>query len=101
MKLLSLLTTTKYKFIPFKYDGEKKIDMIIYLKKYTIYSHNKNLPSLINIMMQDLLGEKSITDNINFVQVAQMPEQEDFELIYLYDLQYYIDDINSKKVKNY
>jgi hypothetical protein len=91
------LKTSELKFIPFEYDGEKKIDMIVYLKNFTVYSHNKNLPTLINIMLQDLLGEKSMAENINFVQLAQMPEQEDNELIYLYDLQLYLDDVNNGK----
>lgn len=90
------LKSSELKFIPFEYDGEKKIDMIVYLKNFTIYSHNKNLPTLIIIMLQDLLGEKSMAENINFVQLAQMPEQENDELIYLYDLQLYLDDINKQ-----
>lgn len=89
------LKTSELKFIPFEYDGVKKIDMIVYLKNFTIYSHNKNLPTLINIMLQDLLGQKSLAENINFVQLAQLPEQEDDEMIYLYDLQLYLDDINN------
>lgn len=93
------LKTSELKFIPLEYDGEKKIDMIVYLKNFTIYSHNKNLPTLINIMLQDLLGEKSMTENINFVQLAQMPEQQDDEMIYLYDLQLYIDDVNAGRSK--
>lgn len=91
------LKTSELKFIPFEYDGEKKIDMIIYLKNFTIYSHNKNLPTLIKIMLQDLLGEKSMAATINFVQLAQMPEQEDDELIYLFDLQFYLDEINNQR----
>lgn len=88
------LKASELKFIPFEYDGKKKIDMIIYLKNFTIYAHNKNLPILINIMLQDLLGEKSMAENINFVQLAQLPEQKNDEMIYLYDLQLYLDDIN-------
>ena len=88
------LKASELKFIPFEYDGEKKIDMIVYLKNFTINSQNKNLPTLINIILQDLLGEKSMAANINLVQLAQMTEQEEDELIYLYDLQYYLDDIN-------
>lgn len=91
------LKTSELKFIPFEYDGKKKIDMIVYLKNFTIYSHNKNLPTLINIMLQDLLGEKSMAENINFVQLAQMPDQEDNDLICLYDLQLYLDDINKQR----
>jgi len=36
------IKTSDLKFIPFEYHREKKIDMIIYLKNFTIYSHNKN-----------------------------------------------------------
>lgn len=92
------LKISELKFIPFEYDGEKKIDMIVYLKNFTIYSHNKNLKTLVSIMVQDLFGEKAMAENINFVQLAQMPEQENDEMIYLYDLQYYLDDINKNIV---
>lgn len=91
------LKMSDLKFIPFEYDGKKKIDIIVYLKNYTIYSHNKNLKTLVSIMLQDLLGEKSMAENINLVQLAQMPEQEDDELIYLYDLQLYLDEINKRQ----
>jgi len=87
------LKTNELKFIPLKYDGKKKIDIVVYMKNFTIYSHNKNLPLLINIMVHDLLGEKLMCENSNFVQLPQMPEQDD-DLIYLYDLQFYIDFIN-------
>lgn len=93
------LKTSELRFVPFLYDGVKKIDMLVYMKNYTVYSHNKNLMTLINMMLQDLLGEKSLAENINFVQLAQMPEDEDDELIYLYDLQYYLDDINRNQIR--
>jgi len=48
------------------------------------------------IIMQDLLGEKALFQNINFVELAQMPEQEENELIHLYDLQFYLDEINKR-----
>lgn len=47
-------------------------------------------------MVQDLLGEKFMRENINLVQLAQMPEQAD-DLIYLYDLQVYIDSLNEQE----
>jgi hypothetical protein len=94
------LKTSELKFMPFEYENEKKIDMIVYLKNFTIYSQNENLLQLIYIMMQDLLGEKSLYENINFVELAQLPEQEDDELIYLYDLQYYLDEINKSEEKS-
>ena len=92
------LKTSELKFTPLEYDGEKKIDIIVYLKNFTIYSHNNNLLQLVYIMIQDLLGEKSMYENINFVQLAQATDEED-ELICLYDLQCYIDDINSNQNK--
>jgi hypothetical protein len=92
------LKTSELKFTPFEYDGEKKIDMIVYLKNYTLYSHNKNLLQLIYFMMQDLLGEKYLYESINFVELAQMPEEEKVEMIYLYDLQFYLDDINKSNL---
>lgn len=90
------LKTSDLKFIALEYDGEKKIDIIVYLKNFTIYSLDKNLDILINIMVQDLLGEKFMRENINLVQLAQMPEQAD-DLIYLYDLQVYIDSLNEQE----
>lgn len=89
------LKTSDLKFIPFEYDGEKKIDMIVYLKNYTLYSHNKNLLQLIYFMMQDLLGEKLLYEHINFVELAQIPNVE-HNLICLYDLQFYLDEINKQ-----
>lgn len=94
------LKTSELKFIPLAYDGQNKIDIIVYLKNFTICSHNKNLPTLINIMLQDLLGEKSMKENINLIQLAQMPEQENDEMIYLYDLQLYIDEINKENLSS-
>ncbi len=90
------LKTSDLKFMPLEYDGEKKIDMIIYLKNFTIYSNYDKLLQFIFIMMQDLLGEKSLYENINFVELAQMPESDE-KLICLYDLQFYIDSVNILK----
>ena len=91
------LKASELKFTPFEYEGEKKIDMVVYLKNYTIYSHNKNLLQLIYFMMQDLLGEKVLYQHINFVELAQLPEEEDNEIICLYDLGFYLDEINSQR----
>ena len=57
---------------------------------------NKNLLQVVFIIMQDLLGEKELFQNINFVELAQMPEQEENELIHLYELQFYLDEINKR-----
>lgn len=91
-----MLKTSELKFIPLESDGEKKIDMIVYLKNFTIYSQNKNLIQLIFIMMQDLLGEKALHENINFVELAQMPGEKNNDLINLYELQFYLDKLNSQ-----
>ena len=88
------LKASELKFMPFEYLGNKKIDMIIYLKNFTIQCNNKNLLQVIFIIMQDIIGEKALYENINFVELAQLPENENVELIYLHDLQYYLDEIN-------
>lgn len=88
------LKASELKFMPFEYENEKKIDMVVYLKNFTVLCHNKNLLHVVFIIMQDIIGEKSLFENINFVELAQMPIEESNELIYLYDLQFYIDQIN-------
>lgn len=90
------LKASELKFMPFEYEGVKKIDMIVYLKNFTVHCTNKNLLHVVFIIMQDIIGEKSLFENINFVELAQMQEQEDDELIYLYDLQFYLDQLNSQ-----
>ena len=80
---------------PFEYESEKKIDMIVYLKDFTVHCNNQNLLQVIYIIKQDIIGEKSVTENVNFVELAQLPEQEDCELIYLYELQFYIDQLKN------
>ena len=93
------LKASEIKFEPLQYENCKKIDMIVYLKNYTIHCNNKNLLQVVYIIIQDIIGEKALSENINFVELEQMPNEENIELIYLYDLQYYLDDINSKKSK--
>ncbi|RKS03014.1 hypothetical protein [Flavobacterium sp. 102] len=90
------LKASELKFIPFEYEDSKKIDMIVYLKNFTVHCNNKNLLEAVFIIMQDIIGEKSLYKNINFVELAQMPEDDNIELIYLYDLQCYLDEINTK-----
>lgn len=90
-----ILKASELKFMPLEYESEKKIDMIIYMKGFTVHCKNKNLLQLIFIIMQDLIGEKALFKNINFVELAQMPEQHGHELIKLYELQLYIEKINS------
>ena len=94
------LKASELKFMPFQYEDMQKIDMIVYLKNFTVHCNNKNLLHVIFIIMQDLIGEKSLFENVNFVELAQLSMAENSELIYLYDLQAYIDNVNkSRKVK--
>ena len=72
--------------------------MIVYLKNYTIHCNNKNLLEVVYIIIQDIIGEKALAENINFVELEQMPNQENDELIYLFDLQYYLDEINASAI---
>jgi len=89
------LKTSEIKFLPLNYDDKiKKLDIIIYLKNYKIHCNTKILQQAIYIILQDLLGEKVLYQNINFVQLAQMTNNNN-ELIELYDLQLYIDEVNS------
>lgn len=88
------LKASELKFMALEYENEKKIDMIVYLKDFTVHCNNRNLLQVVFIIMQDLLGEKSLYQHINFVELAQMPEQQENELICLYDLQLYLDQLN-------
>ena len=88
------IKTSEIKFLPLNYNNKiKKLDIIIYLKNYKIHCNTTILQQAIYIILQDLLGEKALYQNINFVQLANLPNNRK-ELIELYELQYYIDEIN-------
>ena len=92
------IKTSEIKFLPLAYDEKtKKLNIIVYLKNYNIHCDTKTWKQAIYIIMQDLLGEKSLYQNINFVQLACLPTNTE-ELIELYDLQFYIDTINKNDV---
>ncbi|MDD3005237.1 hypothetical protein [Flavobacterium sp.] len=87
------IKTNEVKFLPLDYDVNfKKIDIIIYLNNYNIYCCTKTLQQIIYVILKDLLGEKSIYEKINFIQLAKTTNQIE-ELIELYEFQYYIDEI--------
>ena len=92
------IKTSEIKFLPLAYNEKtKKLNIIVYLKNYNIHCDTKTWNQAIYIIMQDLLGEKSLYQNINFVQLACLPTNTE-ELIELYDLQFYIDTINKNDV---
>jgi len=78
-------------------DQNKKLDIVVYMKDYTIYCDNQILYEAVFVIMHDILGEKALYENINFVELAQVPSEESIELIYLYDLQYYLEEINTNR----
>ncbi len=90
------LKASELKFLPFQYEDVKKIDMIVYLKNFTVHCNNKNLLHVVFIIMQDILGEKSVFENINFVELAQIPTDTS-NLICLHELEMFIDEINTKR----
>jgi hypothetical protein len=89
-----VLKSSELKFAPINPgDQKKKLDIAVYLKDYTIYCDNNILLEAVFMILYDLLGEKSIVEDLNFVQLGQMPE-DDSALVHLYELQEYIDKIN-------
>jgi hypothetical protein len=89
------IKTSEIKFLPLNYDDQtKKLDITVYLKNFKLYCNTKTWEQAIYIIIQDLLGEKSAYQNINFVQLAQMPNNHE-EFIHLYELQYFIDTMSS------
>ena len=98
------LKTSEIKFSLLNFDEEtKKLDITVYLKKHKIHCSTKTWKQAIFIILQDLLGEKSLCQNINFVQLAhpsdsarpkEIPNNIE-ELIGLYELQFYIDNLNN------
>jgi hypothetical protein len=88
------IKTSEIKFLPLTYDEKtKKLDIMVCLKNYNIHCDTKTWNQAIYIIIQDLLGEKASYQNINLVQLAQLPNNT-FELIELYEFQFYIDSIN-------
>jgi len=85
------LKTSQLKFVGVNfYEDSKKWDIIIFCKQYNIYCDSKTFYHAINFIIRELLGEKSLYKNINLVHLEQMPDNEE-DLIYLYDLQAYMD----------
>ena len=88
------LKASELKFITLDHDKKtQKLDIIVFLKNYHLYCDTKTLEQAIFIIMQDILGENSLFQNINFVQLAQMPDNNE-ELIHLFDFQMFLDILN-------
>ena len=47
------------------------------------------------MILYDLLGEKSMVEDLNFVQLGQIPEN-DTGILQLYELKWYIDRLNTR-----
>ncbi len=93
-----VLKSSELKFAPLNPKiQKKKLDIIVYLKVYTIYCDNQILIEAVFMILYDLLGEKSMVEDLNFVQLGQMPE-DDTQLVQLYEIQEYIDKINKNKI---
>jgi hypothetical protein len=90
------LKASELTFLPLEYhELSQKFDIVVFLKSYNLYCDTKTLQQAIFIIIQDIVGEKSLYLNINFVQVAQVPDNKD-GLIKLYELHQYLDNLNSK-----
>jgi hypothetical protein len=88
------LKASELKFLTLEYHKKThKFDIIVFLKNYNLYCDTKTLQQAIFIIMQDILGENSFFQNINFVQLAQMPGNDE-ELIHLYDFQMFMDTLH-------
>lgn len=66
------LKANELKFTMLNYNENiGKSDIIIFLKNYTLHCNNKTLNQAIFIILQDFLGQKSLYQNIIFLQLTQ------------------------------
>jgi hypothetical protein len=95
------LKASELTFLPLEYhEVTQKFDIVVFLKNYNLYCDTKTLQQAIFIIMQDVVGEKSLYHNINFVQLAQVPDNME-GLIKLYDFQLFLDNLNVAELNNY
>jgi hypothetical protein len=95
------LKASELKFLPLEYNEiMHKFDIVVFLKNYNLYCDTKTLQQAIFIIMQDIMGEKSLYQNINFVQLAQVPDNAE-GLINLCDFQLFLDNLNGAELNNY
>ena len=67
-----------------------KFEIQIYLKNYILLCNTKTLSQVICIILQNQMTQESLSQNSNFVQLAQLPDIAQ-NGIKLQDLQYYLD----------
>jgi hypothetical protein len=95
------LKASELTFLPIEYhEISHKFDLVVFLKSYNLYCDTKTLQQAIFVIMQDIVGEKSLYQNINFVQLAQVPENKE-GLIHLCDFQLFLDNLNRAELNNY
>lgn len=95
------LKASELTFLPLEYhEKSNKFDIVVFLKNYNLYCNTKTLQQAIFIIMQDIVGEKSLYQNINFVHLAQVPDNKE-GLIHLYDFQLFLDNLNGVELNNY
>ena len=88
-------------FLPLEYhEVSQKFDIVVFLKNYNFYCDTKTLQKAIFIFIQDILGEKSLYQNINFVQFPPAPDNKE-GLIQLYAFQLFLDNLNGAELNNY
>jgi len=91
------LKASELTFLPVEYhEVSHKLDIIVFLKNYSLYCDTKILQQAIFIIMQDIVGEKFLHQNINFVQLAQVPDNKE-GLIKLCELHQYLDNYEPKQ----
>jgi hypothetical protein len=87
------LKISELKFKPLLYNENiEKLDIIIFLKNYNLLCDTKTLKQTIYIILQELLGEKVLSQKISLVQLAETTNKE-ADLIQLYELQLYLDTL--------
>ncbi len=83
------LKASALRFMPFEAEDDK-LDLIIYVNRFDISPQNIDLFYAVMLILEGILGRKSLYQNINCVVVEPMPDDET-DLIALYNLQSYID----------
>ncbi|MBP2281735.1 hypothetical protein H4V97_000053 [Flavobacterium sp. CG_23.5] len=78
-------------FIALDHDHEThKFEIYISLKNYILLCNTKTLSQVIYIILQNQMTQGSLSQNSNFVQLAQLPDIAQ-NGIKLHELQYYLD----------